>query len=150
VTLFAYSRPSTTYKVIRTGTATAAGTYAFTIAPTTSTRLYASTIDGASPSAAVLVRTVVSLTAGATSGCGLRARGTVYPHRAGIPVNIEYRLPTGRFRLAMRTTTAANGSYSVARSFTACGTTLVWRATTAQSLVNMAGVSPLRSVTLRR
>jgi hypothetical protein len=46
VDLYAYSRPSTTFRVVRSGTTDAKGLLAFAISPLTNTRLYAQTRGG--------------------------------------------------------------------------------------------------------
>ena len=149
VMLLAYSRPSTTYAVIRSSTADAAGDYEFAVAPITSSRMYVQSADGASPSVLLLVRRVVSLDVISTSGCWLTAVGSVYPQQAAVPVDIAYRAADGHFIRAMATLTGTDGSYSVGRAFGACDVTLTWRATTPTTLVNVTGVSPLRLGRLR-
>jgi hypothetical protein len=150
VTLHSYSRPSTTYAVIRFAVADAGGEYAFTVAPTTNTRMFAQTGDGASDSDVIHVGSVVRLAVAGHPGCGLAATGLVYPRRAGVPVTIQYRAADGHFVRAMSTLTRVDGTYSVARAFSACGGTLTWRATTPTTMVNVAGVSPLRLGRLTR
>jgi hypothetical protein len=144
VTLRSYSRPGTTYGVLRTGVADAAGDYAFTVAPVTNTRMFAQTSDGASPSDVIQVRSVVSLDVAGRAGCVLTAAGSVYPRRGGVLVTVQYRTPDGRFVSAMSTFTRSDGTYGVRRAFGSCGTTLTWRAVTANTMVNVSGTSPLR------
>jgi uncharacterized repeat protein (TIGR01451 family) len=148
VTLLGYSRPSTTYQVLRSGVADDAGQWAFTLAPTTNSRLFARSVDGSSPSAVVLVRSVVSLTTVTAPGCTLIAKGSVYPHRSRVRVDIQYRASDGRWIPAMAVATGPGGLYSVGRAFGACGSSLTWRAVTRTTVVNTAAASPLRTATL--
>jgi uncharacterized repeat protein (TIGR01451 family) len=150
VTLLGYSRPATTYLVLRQGVADDTGHWAFTLAPTTNSRLFARSVDGSSPSAVVLVRSVVSMTPTIARGCVLIAKGSVYPKRARVRIDIQYRGVDGRWVPAMSVATGAGGVYSVGRAFSACGSPLVWRAVTRTTIVNTAGASPLRNVILTR
>jgi hypothetical protein len=150
VRLHSYSRPGTTYAAIRTAVLDGAGEHVFTVRPTTNSRLFAQTPDGASESAVVLVRSVVSLAVASGPGCRLTATGSVYPRRAGVPVNIQYRLWDGRFVRAMSTVTRAGGVYAVGRAFEVCEATLAMRAVTPNTVVNLAGASRLRSGTISR
>ena len=148
VTLLGYSRPSTTYQVLRSGIADDTGQWSFTLAPTTNSRMFSRSVDGSSPSAVVLVRSVVSMTPLAGPGCTLVAKGSVYPHRSRVRVDVQYRAADGRWTTAMSVATGTGGLYSIGRAFSACGSTLVWRAVTRTTVVNTAAVSPTRTATL--
>jgi hypothetical protein len=119
--LFAYSRPSTTYRRIRTGAAADDGTFTFTIKPTTNTRLYVTSTDssGTSTSANVPlpVRTAVSLSATRTGTRAYRFTGSTSPRAKGQLVTL-YR---GNAKVA-QARTAADGRYVLTKTFGGSGT----------------------------
>ena len=121
IDLFSYSRPSTTYRRIRTGAATDNGTFTFTIKPTTNTRLYVTSTDGSgtgtSATAPLPVRTAVSLSVTRTGTRAYRFTGSTSPRAKGQLVTL-YR---GNTKVA-QTRTASDGTYVLTKTFTGSGT----------------------------
>jgi uncharacterized repeat protein (TIGR01451 family) len=150
VRLFAYTRPFTTYRLVRTTVADSAGAFAFDVRPAGNTRMYAETLDGRSPSAVLEIRPLIGLRMTSTAGCELTASGTVYPARPGQRVDIVYLDAAGRPVRAMSTVVHGGGSFSVGRRFVGgCGQTLIWRAITARDMVTAAGASRDIRATIR-
>jgi outer membrane lipoprotein-sorting protein len=145
--LFAYSRPSTSYRTIRTGTAGSDGTFSWTVQPQTNTRFYVSSTDATgtskSQTVALPVRTALSLTITRTGTRTYRFSGSVLPRVAKQLVTV-YRGSTR----AVQVRTAANGTYSVTRTFTGTGT-FTFHAGTAANTNNAAGSSAPKRVSVR-
>ncbi|MCU1590847.1 MAG: hypothetical protein JWP11_2103 [Frankiales bacterium] len=143
VQLLAYSRPSTTYSVIRTTTASDTGSYSFSIRPQTNTRLLVR-IDGQqSASVVVGVRPAISLR---TVRAGVRTyqlTGRVQPIRVGQIVSV-FATTTHGDVLVGRGRVDANGIWSASHRFTGNGTFGIF-AVTGADIVTAAG----RSVTVR-
>jgi hypothetical protein len=151
VQLFAYSRPLTSYRLVRTTTTSGAGAFSFDVLPTTNTRLYAKNADGESPSVALEVRSAVTLRMISSAGCGMTGVGSVYPRRLFQAVDVVYVDTAGRAVRAMSTLTDNRGVYLVGRSFAGgCGRTLTWRAVSRPDPLNLAGTSPNVPATIRR
>jgi hypothetical protein len=148
VDLLTYSRPVTTYRVLRSTTADASGAYRFVVLPETSTRLHVVSDGAGSASAVLLVRPRVSLRVVGTRACALTASGTIAPKRSGVLVTVSYVTADGRRVLAMRARTGPDGAYRVGRVFTGCPQLLGWQATTGGDLVNLVGTSVLRQAAL--
>jgi hypothetical protein len=98
VQLFAYSRPSTTYGMVRSGTTNANGDISWTITPGGNTRLYAHYASGGassdSPSTVLTVHTSLSLSAYRDGARKYHFQGTNLPRRAGQLITL-YRYATG-------------------------------------------------------
>lgn len=145
--LLAYSRPSTTYAVVRRAV-TSDGAYAFQVTPGTNTRLYLrSTTSGGSAdstSAVIDVRSRVSLTVARTGTRTYRFSGSVLPRRGGVRISI-YR---GSVLSSSAVSTASDGTYAVLRTFTGTGT-FPFTARAAASGNNAAGASRPVTVTVR-
>ncbi len=145
--LLAYSRPSTTYAVVRRAV-TSDGAYEFRVTPGTNTRLYVrSTTSGGSASSAsavIDVRSRVSLAASRTGVRSYRFSGSVLPRRGGVRVSV-YR---GSVLATSPVSTASDGTYAVLRSFTGSGT-FDFTARTAASGDNVPGTSPPLAVAVR-
>ena len=143
VELLAYSRPSTSYSVIRTTTASDTGAYSFSIRPQTNTRLLVRINGQQSPSVVVAVRPAISLR---TVRTGVRAytfTGRVQPIRAGQIVSVFAQTATGNV-LVGRGRVGYDGIWTATHRFTGNGTFGLF-AVTGADIVNAAG----RSLTLR-
>jgi hypothetical protein len=114
--LWAYSRPSTTYRLVRTGTVDAAGTWTTTVRPATNTRLYVRTRTTggwlSSATRAVQIRVNVSLRVSAPTSTGRRTfSGTAGPALAGRLVSI-YRTGASGPRLFLQVRTTSTGAFT--------------------------------------
>lgn len=98
VELWAYSRPSTTYNMVRSGTTNASGDISWTVTPGGNTRLYAhyagASAASDSPSTVITVHTSLSLSAYRDGVRKYRFQGTNLPRRAGQLITL-YRYATG-------------------------------------------------------
>lgn len=142
VRLYAYSRPSTTFRVVRSATATATTT-AFRVVPLSNTRLYAQE-EGCtrSPSTVLSVRSALTLGARRLGPRSYVFEGGTLPRRPGQLVSLYRQTERGEVLLAQARTDSA-GRYAVARRFTGSGRLdLVVR--TGSDLVNAGGSSRVR------
>ena len=139
VELLAYSRPSTTYKVIRRITADATGAYTFTIWPQTNTRLLVRSGGQSSESVVVAVRSALSFTATRTDVRTYRFAGKVRPSRPGQLVSVYAQTPSGNV-LVGRGRVRADGSWTATHRFTGNGTFPLY-AVTGSDLTNLGGRS---------
>jgi hypothetical protein len=144
VELRGYSRPSTSYHLLRTATVGADGRVVWTLRPMTNTRVYAVQHGcAAGPSAVVLVRSVMTLNA---RPAGLRRytfSGTSLPGRpAGQVVELNATSPSGRRLLLGRVRTDERGRWTLTVTLPSTGRYLV-RARSAGDMVNAAGGSRL-------
>jgi hypothetical protein len=143
VELWAYSRPSTTYRLVRTGTTAPSGRYTFSVTPPTDTRLRVRVAGLDSESTALGVRHLARMSATRTAVQTYRFSGTVFPKRPGIRVDVLARTSSG-LRLITSARTAADGRWSVDRRFTGTATWDVV-ARTAPDGINRSGTSaPIR------
>jgi hypothetical protein len=101
IDLYAYSRPNTTYSVVRSGTLNANGDTSFTVTPGGNTRLYAhyrngstTTASNDSPSTVITVHTSLSLSAYRDGVRKYHFQGTNLPRRAGQLITL-YRYAKG-------------------------------------------------------
>lgn len=147
VELLAYSRPSTKYVVVRKGIIPSTGKIAFTVRPTTNTRLYARTVSGSSASSAISVRPAVTLFAKVNGRVGTFT-GKVAPGRNGVIVTIYY--VKGGKNYAAGTARVNNGAYSFSRTFAAPGQTVTFFAQTRTDTINLSGRSGNRTITFGR
>lgn len=149
VRLLAYSRPSTTYRVVREAVTGADGTVAFTVRPLTSTRLYAEE-SGCAPSVSEVLQVRPALSLGARR-VGVRDvvfSGRVVPARPGQLVSL-YRLAShGRQVLTAQDRVDRAGIWDLRRSFTGTGR-FGFVARTGADMVGAAGSSPVRVVDIR-
>jgi hypothetical protein len=151
VELYAYTRPSTTFQKVRTGTAGADGLARFTVRPPGNTRLYAQQpgcpVDVAAQSRVLNVRTALSLAVERLGTRTYRFHGDSLPARRGGLIVSLYRVTAeGRQVLTAQTRAdAQNGEYSLVRRFTGTGRfNFVVR--TGQDLQNAPGSSNVRSL----
>lgn len=148
VDLLAYTRPSTTYRLVRTGTVTSDGTVRFTLRPPANTRLYAAR-RGCGRSSDVVLNVATALTL-AVERLGPRQylfSGDSLPARPGGLVVSLYRVDvdgrevlTGQVRADEQ-----DGTWSLLRTFTGSGR-FGFVARTGQDLQNAPGRSGVRSL----
>jgi hypothetical protein len=159
IELRCYSRPSTTYRTVRTATIDAAGDpITFQITPGTNTRCFvqyaANPTSGASPSVVISVHTTLSLSAVRTAPRTYRFQGRNLPRRAGQLITI-YRIDAnGNEIRTANAQTDSSGTYYVpalgspGRTFTGTGT-FFFVARTSSTLNNAAGQSAQYQLTIR-
>jgi hypothetical protein len=143
VELLAYSRPSTTYAVIRTTTASDTGAYSFSIRPQTNTRLLVRVDGQQSGSVVVGVRPAISVRTVRTAVRTYQFTGRVQPIRVGQIVSVFAQTATGNV-LVGRGRVDAGGIWVAGHRFTGNGTFGLF-AVTGADIVNAAG----RSATVR-
>ena len=149
VELYAYSRPSTTYTLVRSATTDARGDADFTpVRPGTNTRLYAHYKNGTaatdSPSKVIQVHTALSLSAYRDGVRKYHFQGTNLPRRPGQLITL-YRLSGGQEIRTATVKTDSSGTWRINRTFTGNGTfTFVVR--TSATNDNAAGRSNERVV----
>jgi hypothetical protein len=148
VDLFAYTRPSTTFRLVRTAVTAADGTATFTIRPPANTRLYAQA-RGCPPSEQVVqnVRTTLSFAVTRNGTRSYTFTGDSLPARSGgLIVSLYRRGSDGREVLTAQTrANAFNGEWSFVRRFTGGGR-FEFLVRTGQDLQNAPGVSNVRSL----
>ena len=149
VDLYAYSQPSTAFRVVRSGKTDANGVASFAVSPLTNTRLYVQTPGGiATPQVVVGVRTGLSLSAARTGTRTYVFSGRSIPARSGGLVVSLYRLTkTGSVLTAQTRADAQSGSWSLTRAFSGVGT-FDFVVRTGSDLRNAAGTSNTRRVTI--
>jgi hypothetical protein len=139
VELLAYSRPSTTYAVIRRTTASDTGAYSFSIRPQTNTRLLVR-IGGASSSSVVVgVRPAISLRTVRTAVRTYTFTGRVQPIRVGQIVSVFAQTASGTV-LVGRGRVDSSGIWVASHRFTGNGTFGLF-AVTGADLTSAAGRS---------
>src|SRR3954470_13215327 len=143
VELLAYSRPSTTYAVIRRTTATSTGSYSFSVMPQTNTRLLVRINGQQSSSVVVAVRPAISLRTVRTGVRPYQFTGRVQPIRPGQIVSVFAQTASGNV-LVGRGRVGADGIWTATHRFTGSGTFGLF-AVTGADIVNAAG----RSATVR-
>ncbi|GAC1608992.1 MAG: hypothetical protein NVS3B26_08230 [Mycobacteriales bacterium] len=148
VDVVAYSRPSTTFRIVRSGTADANGVITFTLSLLTNTRLYAQTRNGiATPQEVVGVRTGLSLSTTRSRVRTIAFSGRSIPARSGGLVISLYRYRDADHQVltAQTRSQAATGNWTITRAFAGTGTfDFVVRA--GSDLQNAAGASTVQSV----
>ncbi|MCU1691914.1 MAG: hypothetical protein JWM64_1005 [Frankiales bacterium] len=152
VELYGYSRPSTTYTLLRPAAELAEdGTTSFDVRPPSNTRLYAQvlgcTTDPVSMSRVLTVATQLSFTATRTGPRRLVFRGAALPVRAGGLVVSLYRVAADGSQVltAQTRASATDGSFTVDRTFTGGGR-FGFVVRTGTDLQNAAGSSGVRSL----
>ncbi|MBK5307991.1 MAG: hypothetical protein JJD92_15000 [Frankiaceae bacterium] len=150
VDLYAYSRPSTTYTKVRSGTTDPNGRISWDLKPGTNTRLYAHYASGSgttgpsdSPSTVLTVHTSLSLSAYRDGVRKYHFQGTNLPRRAGQLITLyryasgpnldQYCVPTAESDTTVKTDgackaiitsqakTGANNTWRIDRTFTGDG-----------------------------
>jgi hypothetical protein len=147
VELLAYSRPSTTYSVIRTTTASDTGAYSFSIRPQTNTRLLVR-VDGQQSSSVVVgVRPAISLRTVRTGVRSYQFTGRVQPIRVGQIVSVFAHTASGDV-LVGRGRVNDSGIWLASHRFTGNGTFGLF-AVTGADIVTAAGRSATVSTVVR-
>jgi hypothetical protein len=148
VQLLAYSRPNTTYGVVRSGTIGSNGTVTFSVGPRTNTRLFAKTAGGSSTSAVISVRPAESLFGTATGKVG-SFHGGIVPGHSGVTVRL-FTVKNGvRSSSPVGTAvTDANGKWTFRRTFAATGP-VTFISQTLSDLTSLAGQSNRITVTFK-
>ncbi|MCW2667171.1 MAG: hypothetical protein JWN57_2133, partial [Frankiales bacterium] len=142
VDLYAYTRPSTAYRVVRTARVGPGGSATFRIVPNSNTRLYAQQRNcPAGPSVVLNVRTSLSVQGIRQSPMLYRFSGESRPARAkGLLVNLYRVGADGREVLSGQTRAGADGRWSLLRRFSGTGR-FGFLVRTGQDLQNAAGQS---------
>jgi hypothetical protein len=148
VDLYAYSRPSTTFAIVRSATVGATGAITWSVSPLTNTRLYAQTRGGiATPQVVLGVAPALSLSAARTAARTYVFSGRGIPARTGGLIISLYRITdtTHQVLTAQTRADAKTGNWSLTRVFSGTGPfTFVVR--TGSDVQNIAGRSNERSV----
>ncbi len=147
VELFGYSRPATTFAVVRSVTVDKDGSTSIALKPPTNTRLYAQQVGcTAGPQVVLNVRTLLTLAAKRNAVRDYTFSGRALPARAGGLVVSLYRVtPAGAQVLTAQTRAdATTGAYSIRRVFTGSGR-FGFVVRTGQDLQNAPGASNVRS-----
>jgi hypothetical protein len=150
VELYAYSRPNTTYAVVRTDVTDAAGNVVFTVKPGTNTRLYAHYKGGAASSDSVSkvinVHTALSLSAYRDGVRKYHFQGRNLPRLSGQLITL-YRIDNGTEIRTATVKTNSSGIWRIDRTFSGSGT-FTFVARTSQTLNNAAGRSNERATVI--
>ncbi|MCW2777545.1 MAG: hypothetical protein JWN17_1270, partial [Frankiales bacterium] len=150
--IHAYSRPSTTFTTVRTGTVGPDGTYSFVVGPSGNTRLFARTVTplGSADSDQVVltVKTSLNLKVARTGTRTYRFTGSLLPKRPGQLITVFYEKADGSRVIAARARNAADGTYNVSRTFSGGGTFTLFTGTGTDNN-NAANNSNRVRVTLR-
>jgi hypothetical protein len=148
VDLYAYTRPSTTYRLVRTGTVASDRTLRWLLRPPANTRLYVQP-RGCGPSTSVVqnVATALSLEAERLGPRSYRFSGDSLPARAGGLVVSLYRVSAdGREVLTGQARAdGTSGEWQLLRRFSGTGR-FGFLVRTGQDLQNAPGRSNVRSV----
>lgn len=157
VDLFAYTRPSTEYRLVRSATTNADGIVTFTIRPPANTRLRAAQREedctdpsfGTEPSVVLNVRTALTLTATRNGTRDYTFSGDSLPARAGGLVVSLYRVTDAGKQVltAQSRASATTGEWSIHRTFAETGR-FGFVVRTGQDLQNAPGISTTRSTLL--
>lgn len=148
VDLWAYTRPSTTYRLVRTGVLAADGTLAFDVRPPANTRLQARHRDCAfGPSVVLNVRTALTLDVERTGPGEYAFSGDSLPARPGGLVVSVYRITTDGTQVltAQARASEATGEWRLVRRFSGSGR-FGFLVRTGQDLLNAPGSSAVRSL----
>ncbi len=143
--IWVVQRPSTAYKMVRSGRVPLTGKYSAVLTPPFNGRVYVQVVGGRNTAALPInVRSRVSLTPTRTGLRTYRFAGSVVPKRAGVVVVVARKTPAGVFALT-RTTTNSAGAWSVSYRFPVRGTVSVLAVTVAD-VANAQGSSTPRSL----
>jgi hypothetical protein len=124
VDLFAYTRPSTAFAVVRTGTVGSGGTITWAVRPPRNTRLYAQQRGCTAGASIVLgVRTTLSLAAVRNGTRNYTFYGDSLPARPGGLIVSLYRINADGSEVltAQARASATTGEWSLTRQFTGSG-----------------------------
>jgi hypothetical protein len=138
-------RPSTTYKVVRSGRVPLDGKYSAVLAPPVNGRVYVQVVGGRNTAALPMnVRSRVSMTPTRIGLRTYRFSGSIVPKRAGVTVVLARKTSTGVYALA-RATSVSDGRWSLTYRFPVRGTQTLLAVTVAD-VVNAQGSSLPRSL----
>jgi hypothetical protein len=146
VDLFAYTRPSTTYSIVRTGVVASNGAITWQVRPPRNTRLYAQQRGGCPVGNQVVlgVRTTLSLSAVRNGTRNYTFFGDSLPARPGGLIVSLYRITSsGEVLTAQARASATTGEWTITRRFTGSGT-FGFILRTGQDLQNAPGASHVR------
>lgn len=121
VELWAYSRPTTWYSLVRRGVLDATGRASFDVAPRGNTRLYARVAGRLTHTTTVDVAQTATLSISRVPGA-YRFSGQVAPARAGVEVTLMRKPAVGPAVVASRARTDSAGRYRIDRRFGEAGT----------------------------
>jgi hypothetical protein len=145
VQVLAYSAPSSTYAVVRSGTLNGSGDASFSFAPRTNTHLFARTVTNGDSTPAVLsVRPAESLK-GSASGRKGSFSGQIVPGHGGVKVRL-FSVKSGRLTLVGTATTSSSGAWSLTHTFAGPGT-VSFISQTVSDATSLAGQSNRISLT---
>ena len=154
VDLFAYTQPSTEYRLVRSETTNADGVATFVVRPPANTRLEArprredctDPVFGTEPSVVLNVRTALTLTAVRNGTRDYTFAGDSLPARQGGLIVSLYRVTESGSQVltAQTRASAASGDWAINRKFTGSGR-FGFVARTGQDLQNAPGTSNTRS-----
>jgi hypothetical protein len=173
VELWAYSRPSTTYSVVRSGTTNGNGDIAWTVTPGGNTRFYAhyagQSASSDSASSVLTVHTSLSLSAYRDGARKYHFQGTNLPRRAGQLISLyryakgpnldQYCVPSAesdttaqadngcRAIIVSQAKTGANNTWRIDRTFTKNGR-FVFVVRTSENINNGRGHSNQRTTVI--
>ena len=118
-TLYALTRPGTSYVAVRNGTFPSSGSVSYSIRPRGNTRLFVRTSGGDSATDAVSVRPAMSL-AGSVAGKTVTFTGTIVPGHGNVAVRI-FTVKNGTTTLVATGRTGSDGHYSIVHTFAGAG-----------------------------
>jgi hypothetical protein len=143
VQLLAYSRPSSTYRIVRDSHTDTNGEATFSVTPGGNTRMFATYGNGDtstdSGTQVIQVHTTLSLSATRTAVRRYDFHGRNLPRRAGQLITV-YRLSGGQEIRTAAVHTDASGTWHVSRTFAGAGR-YVFMVRTGQNLDNADGRS---------
>ncbi len=148
VELYAYSRPSTDYVLVRSGEADENGDFSFEVGPSGNTRLYVLSGGVMSETTVLTVRTDLNLKVTRTGTRTYRFTGSTLPKRKGQLVTVFYQPPGGKRVIASRARVSSTGTYNVTRTFGSNATYDLFTGTGVDN-DNAAGTSPKVRVRIR-
>jgi hypothetical protein len=147
VDLFAYTRPSTTFTIVRTGVVPGNGAITWQVRPPRNTRLYAQQRTGCPAGNQVVlgVRTTLSLAAVRNGPRNYTFFGDSLPARPGGLIVSLYRITSSGSEVltAQARASATTGEWTLTRQFTGSGT-FGFILRTGQDLQNAPGASHVR------
>jgi hypothetical protein len=148
VDLYAYTQPSTTYRLVRSGTTSADGVVSWAVRAPANTRLYAQQRDCApGPSVVLNVATALTLTAERKGVREYVFAGDSLPARSGGLIVSLYRITNGGGQIltSQARASAVDGEWRLERRFTGTGR-FGFVARTGQDMRNAPGASQVRSL----
>lgn len=146
VTLYADTRPGTTYASIGQATFPASGTITKTVSPRFNTLYYAQTTAGKSATLTVYVRPAESLK-GTASGRRGSFSGQLVPGHGGVTVRL-FTVASGKLTLVGSATTGSSGAWTLSHTFATAGAK-TFISQTVTDATNLSGQSNRISLTFK-